>query len=380
MRVMIDAIPTKPGGGLTVLLGLLRGWRQIGAPLDLCVLVAHDETESELRATGAVDRLVRVAVGAGAARAFLWQNYNLGRLAAQERAEVVIGNNHYLFNLPCPQVVHHHNLWRFITPDLDVAPVPGMTNRIRDWNARVALRRATANVFVSEFLRHQAEQFEPESKLRNHVVRNGLDDELIDRARLARTAFDGRPQLVAIQSANPHKDNETMVRTLAELVRLAPSVPWHLKVAGSAGRGGWSSVQQLASDLAVGDRITWCGFCHVPQLDQMLRESVCLLATSVLEAGPLPVIEAMARGCVPVASRIPSNVEFVGDAGLLVEPRNPTAFAAAVWEVYSRPEYRAALVAKGSERIEQFRWSRCAAHFQKILELATGQRDRIEAD
>lgn len=373
MRLLIDAIPTKPGGGLTVLLGLLRGWKQLAAPLEVIVLVSDRQTEAEITATGAVAAIEHVELGRLTSAAFVWQNTLLGRWARRARAAAVIGNNHYLYNLSCPQIVHHHNLWRFVTPDLGVHRPPGLTNHIRDRNARVALRWATANVFVSDFLRHQAERLVPDTAGRNYVVRNGLDDEVIDRARTLPDGAYNPTQLVAIQSANPHKDNTTMVEALAELVGLAPEVPWHLKVAGSAGRAGWAEVQDLAARRGVAERITWCGFCQLPQLDHMLRESLCLLATSVLEAGPLPVIEAMARRCVPVAARIPANEEFVGPAGILVTPRQPRAFAEAILALHRQPARRAELVARGLEWIEQFRWNRCAARFYEIVEAAVRQ-------
>lgn len=379
MRLLIDAIPTKPGGGLTVLLGLLRGWKQIGAPLEVVVLVSDRQTEAEIAASGAVAAIERVELGRLTSAAFIWQNTLLGRWAKRAGAAAIIGNNHYLYNVACPQIVHHHNLWRFVTPDLGVQRPPGLTNQIRDRNARVALRWATANVFVSDFLRQQAERMVPASAGRNHVVRNGLDDEVIDRARTLPDGEYNPAQLVAIQSANPHKDNTTMVETLAELVRLGPEVPWHLKVAGSAGRAGWADVQELAARRGISDRITWCGFCRVPELDRMMRESLCLLATSVLEAGPLPVIEAMARRCVPVAARIPANEEFVNSAGILVPPRRPTAFAEAVWALHREPSRRAELVAHGLDWIEQFRWNRCAAKFYEIVAAAVAQPRRGRA-
>ena len=84
-------------------------------------------------------------------------------------------------------------------------------------------------------------------------MRNGLDDAIIDEAKRMTTDFDGRPELIAIQSANPHKDNTTMIKTLAELARRAPDVDWHLSVAGSTGRASWDGVRQLAADLNVAE-------------------------------------------------------------------------------------------------------------------------------
>ncbi len=45
MKLLINAIPTKPGGGLTVLVGLLKGWRRIGCDMEI-VVVAGDRDPS----------------------------------------------------------------------------------------------------------------------------------------------------------------------------------------------------------------------------------------------------------------------------------------------------------------------------------------------
>jgi glycosyltransferase involved in cell wall biosynthesis len=372
MKLLINAIPTKPGGGLTVLVGLLKGWRLLGCDMDIAVVAGDPETYELIKSSGTADQVEAVSAGEGAWANFVWQNNHFRRFVRRFDADVVVTNNHYLFGLPRPQVVHHHNLWRFITDDLEVDRSKGVTNRVRDWSSRKALRSAAANVFVSDFLRLQAERFVPASAPRNYVVRNGLDDSIIDEAKRMATDYDGRPELMAIQSANPHKDNTTMIKTLAELVRRAPDVAWHLNVAGSAGRTGWDDVQQLAARLNVADHITWCGFCGREQLDAMLRKSLCLLCSSVLEAGPLPVIEAIAQHSVPVASRIAANEEFVGDGGVLVPPRSADDFASAIIRIYQQPAYREELVQKGLARIDMFRWSRCAEIFYELLKSAAG--------
>jgi glycosyltransferase involved in cell wall biosynthesis len=104
----------------------------------------------------------------------------------------------------------------------------------------------------------------------------------------------------------------------------------------------------------------------------MLRKSLCLLCSSVLEAGPLPVIEAIAQHSVPVASRIAANEEFVGDGGVLVPPRSADDFASAIIRIYQQPAYREELVQKGLARIDMFRWSRCAEIFYELLKSAAG--------
>ena len=52
--------------------------------------------------------------------------------------------------------------------------------------------------------------------------------------------------------------------------------------------------------------------------------------------------------------------EVAGDAAVLVDPDNTTAFAAALAEVLSSPTRRAELETAGLARTREFSWSRCA--------------------
>jgi len=379
MRLLINAIPTPPSGGLTVLEGLLRGWQAMGADLQIDALAVHPGTVAALRKHDHV-RVHVVSEHKQTPLRVLWQNVSFGRHVRRLGSDILLTNNHYLMNVPCPQIVQHHNVKRFLTPDLGVREPRSIANSLRDWAARQALRKADANVFVSDFLRRQAETFVPSSAERNFVVRNGLDDDVIEAAPSVPDAYAARfGELCAVQTANPHKDNPTMIRCLAELVRRAPDINWHLRIAGSDGRGSWLPFRELARSLGVEERITWCGFCNREELDQLLRTSLCLLATSLLEAGPLPGIESLARKCVPVGAAISPREEFVGEAALLVEPRNSVAFAEAVIRLHREPSLWQEMVERGLGRIQQFAWSKRAREFYEIiLQVASG--DGVHAD
>ncbi len=374
VRLFINAIPTRPGGGLTVLVGLLRAWKRLEAPLEITVLAADAKTLAAVRATEAADCQWVRGLDQSGARRFFFEHYQLGR-ELRRRADVLLTNNHYLFRVPCPQVVHHHNVWRFITPDLGFSPPSGLGNRVRDRLARHALRKAEANIFVSDFLRRQAERFVPDRGGRYLVVRNAVDEELIALAPQVADDPQGRgANLLSVQSANPHKDNETSIRCLAELVERRPEVPWNLSIAGSDGRGSWQPLHDLARQLGVADRLNWCGYCDQAQLDALFRRSLCLLATSVLEAGPLPGIEAMARKCIAVGSNIAPRTEFVGDAGILVEPHRADLFAEAVIRLHQDREFRARLVERGMVRIREFSWSDRARQLSDLFTRLVGHQ------
>ncbi len=373
MKVAINAIPIRPGGGLTVVLGLLRGLHEADPRLDLSVLASASETLHAVRESGCPARLLPVLDKAGATSAFVWQNRALGRLLREQHMDVLLTINHHLRHIACHQVVYHLNLRRFVRTHRSANPWVVLQEYIRDRAARRALQRASANVFESRFL-EEAAQNSIAGPVRNpRVIYAGIADDLIAASdRVESRSAEGSRRIVAITSPLPHKDNPTLVRMLADLVQREPDAGWQLDVAGGTDLQAWEPVRALARSLGVENCITWHGFCSQHALTALLRQSLCLVSTSLLESFAMVATEAMARGCPPIVADCAAMPESVGDAGLLATPGNAESFADAVRSLVQVPGRRSQLVAHGRSRIQKLRWSQCGRAFHELFaELTT---------
>lgn len=85
----------------------------------------------------------------------------------------------------------------------------------------------------------------------------------------------------------------------------------------------------------------------------MLRKAWVFALSSVSEASPNVIIEAMAAGLPVVATRVGGIPELVADGvtGMLVEPRNPASFADAIISLLTDEDRRRSMGEKGRERI-----------------------------
>jgi glycosyltransferase involved in cell wall biosynthesis len=93
---------------------------------------------------------------------------------------------------------------------------------------------------------------------------------------------------------------------------------------------------------------------------------------SVQEGFGIVLLEAMAAGKAIVASRAAAIPE-VAPHGLLVEPGNPEALAAAIEELYRSPAKRVELGRTGTQWVEQFDAPRVAGQFlEAVRGVATG--------
>jgi glycosyltransferase involved in cell wall biosynthesis len=67
-----------------------------------------------------------------------------------------------------------------------------------------------------------------------------------------------------------------------------------------------------------------------------------------------------------VTSNVSSLPEVVGDAAVLVDPRDPRAIADGVRRVLTEPGLRESLRAKGLNRAAEFSWDRSVQRIRQI--------------
>jgi alpha-1,3-rhamnosyl/mannosyltransferase len=86
-----------------------------------------------------------------------------------------------------------------------------------------------------------------------------------------------------------------------------------------------------------------------------------MVYASLYEGFGLPPLEAMGCGVPAIASNASSVPEVVGDTGMLVDPLDVDAIAAAMRALIEDAPLRSALSAKALARSTQFTWETCAA-------------------
>ncbi|HTK29237.1 MAG TPA: glycosyltransferase family 1 protein [Vicinamibacterales bacterium] len=106
-----------------------------------------------------------------------------------------------------------------------------------------------------------------------------------------------------------------------------------------------------------------------------LFEGARLLVQPSFEEGfGLPVLEAMTLGVPVVAADRGALPEVLGDAGLLVDPEDTDALAAAIARLVEDDGLASAAASKGVQRSSQFRWTRTARAVYQSYERALDHR------
>ncbi|MGQ9368591.1 glycosyltransferase [Azospirillum sp. ST 5-10] len=148
---------------------------------------------------------------------------------------------------------------------------------------------------------------------------------------------------------DPMKDHPGFFAAAAALAAREPSARFVLIGAGLEARN--AAVARMVGACGLADRVALLG--ERRDIDRILPGlDVVTLSSAFGEGFPNVLGEAMACGVPCVATDVGDAAAIVGDAGLVVEPRDPVALAVA-WQRVLRlgPEARAALGAAGRTRV-----------------------------
>jgi len=167
--------------------------------------------------------------------------------------------------------------------------------------------------------------------------------------------------VLTVGTLGPHKNLAALIEAL-KVLRDRGALSFQLLVVGAKGRKKAQLLEGLRSAGLAGNDILFLGFVPDEDLPMLYSGSSLFVFPSLYEGFGLPLVEAMACGVPVVASNTSSIPEVVGDAGLLVPPTQPEAFAEAILQVRSDEGLRRAMIEKGLKQATGFRWDTSARH------------------
>ncbi|CAN5791216.1 D-inositol-3-phosphate glycosyltransferase [soil metagenome] len=177
-----------------------------------------------------------------------------------------------------------------------------------------------------------------------------------------------RPVLLFVGRIQPLKAPDLAIRTLAASRHDDAML---VIVGGSSGEDGdeaAASARKLAAELGVADRVQFVAPQPHHILSTWYRAADLVLVPSRSESFGLVALEAAACGIPVVASAVGGLLNVVDDGvtGLLVGPREPEPFAAAVDRLLDHPAEAAAMGAAATARARHYTWSVTAARLRRL--------------
>jgi colanic acid/amylovoran biosynthesis glycosyltransferase len=205
----------------------------------------------------------------------------------------------------------------------------------RSFLARL-LRDARFAVPISDYNRRLMERYDA-AGTPLHVVHCGVDPDRYAYAPRTPPAA-GPVRVLCVASLQEYKGHRFLLDALGRGGPGLDRVELDL-----VGRGELrAELERHAARLGLGDRVRFHGGLTEPAVAALLARaaifvlpSIVVESTGFMEGIPVSLMEAMAVGVPVVTSRISGIPELVrdGETGVLVEPEDPTALAAAISQV-----------------------------------------------
>jgi glycosyltransferase involved in cell wall biosynthesis len=234
---------------------------------------------------------------------------------------------------------------------------------------RLALRKFDKVIVVSDLVAEILRQ-SGVAKEKVELIPNGVD---LDRFRNAvpklrsELNLGNSPVVGFVGRLVTDKGGALLIQAAKEVLAVHPTAKFVLVGEGSA-RQEWKA---LAAELGIGNRVTFAGARDdMPEVYASLDVAVL---PSLVEALPMCLLEAMAAGKPVIATRVGAvpNVVIDEQTGLLLEPGDVNALAAAIAKLLSDRELANRLAENGREHVARNYSARAmaSAYIEKYAEV-----------
>lgn len=126
--------------------------------------------------------------------------------------------------------------------------------------------------------------------------------------------------------------------------------------------------QEIENFGQYSNKIIKTGYVSDEDLAALYSNAEMFVYASLYEGFGLPPLEAMQCGCPVITSNVSSLPEVVGNAGLMINPKNDNELIEAYEKLYFNEALRRDFSKKGLEKAREFSWEKCAnIMIQEIL-------------
>jgi glycosyltransferase involved in cell wall biosynthesis len=185
-----------------------------------------------------------------------------------------------------------------------------------------------------------------------HCIYNSVDTKFfVPQPKPPETA--SRPTVVASARVFPLKDLETMIRSAWYARKQVSNVQYIVYGSTADEPEYFARCQELVQNLNLAETFTFAGL--QPRSPRMYTSGDISVLSSISEAFPYAVLEAMACERAVVATDVGGIREVLQGCGIIVPPRNPEAFGDAVVTLLRDENLRRAYGTQGrKETIEKY--------------------------
>lgn len=171
--------------------------------------------------------------------------------------------------------------------------------------------------------------------------------------------------ILHVGTLEPRKNLHFLISVFAKLIQDNKNDNLNLVIVG---KKGWyfEGLFELVKKEGLENRVTFTGYVDDEDKPAIYQGAKMFAFPSLYEGFGLPPLEAMASGVPVISSNTSSMPEVVGDAGILLNPKDEKDWIEAITLVNTNEPKRKGMTEANKIQIEKFNWEKTA---QKTIEI-----------
>lgn len=378
MRIMINALSTKGGGGLTYLLELIKHLSMISSEVDVNILTSpqnyreFNEVANNEPAFSDRIHLVQTKVGNLIQRLlyeqlllpFQLRKLNIDLLYSPAEVATFFSN--------IPQVVGVQNPNLYYDIPVERTWIEKFRLKALKRLSNFSLLKADKVIAVSNTFRLKVAEETSVNKGKLVPIPHGVDshkfgknisvgsDELLEEYGLEKERY-----FLCVANMHKHKNIGSLIEAYKKLDSELKK-RYKLVIVGRKTSYFHEHLKELVP-AQLKERIIFTGEIDYSKVGQFYQDAFLFVLPSWLETFGIPLIEAMKSKTPVIGANSTSIPEVVGDAGLLFEPDDPEELSEKITQIATNKRLRKELIEKGEERAHKFTWEKTARETLKVF-------------
>lgn len=365
MRIAINAMPSSGYGGVTYLRNMLPVLDRLAARHRFYVY-GRAETIAKVRFPAERIEFRQVTVRGGIAGRLLVEQLGLPGMFRRDGIDLVYtANNTDLLFAPRPRVTAIRYTEPFVYREYHNSFSKQVRCAMLKFLTRFSLRTANHVICVSEYARRLAIGGDPEILEKSSIIHHGLGEPF--SPAVARPQWAPEDFLFASAKMIGYSNLDTLAEALA--ICTADGIDLPLFIAGGPHDDTYERLlKKRIEELGLTKRIIFLGYVDRESVAGGMAHARAFVFSSLLEACPNTLLEALGCGAAIVASDTEPNREVAKDAVAWCDGRSAVSMAEAITGVVSDPVRRASLRHSALAQSEGYSWEGTARKLISLLE------------
>lgn len=171
--------------------------------------------------------------------------------------------------------------------------------------------------------------------------------------------------LIHIGTINPRKNLEFLIKVFSKVVKTYPKIKLVI-----TGKKGWyyEGLFKLVKKLGLQNKVVFTGYIEDEEKPILYTGAKIFLFPSLYEGFGLPILESMACRTPVISSNTSSLPELVGDAGILLDPKDKIKWVKTIKKILSNQLFSQKLIEASIYQLKKFSWDRCAKETIKVYQ------------